>query len=437
MGGRFGVGLEANCHGSCRRVCGRRGATPTVVVSVADRPRRVPPGGPIAPGRTADRTGLAPAATTQSAPSSPGSRMPVDAARLGHEQEAGGPIPVADPGLVEAVEPAARDPREVDRGRPGATDVANPGDDVRERRRLERAPLRRVAEPCADSARVRSASVGRAHRRAVQERARAADGRERLGQRRVVDDRDEPALRVAACDRDRPGRDPVAGSWSCRRAGRSPRRRPVVPGRCPLSSAMRPSSGRAAETASRSSALGVAVGVRDHVGGAALGVDPALRPAEPAEQELARRVRRAHGELEEGFGRHRASLDRRRGPPHFHLQTLDFWQHLVHPPCIGLEVDVIPPQSHKLTRAQPMPIGQQDGGGVPMTPAVAAAASMSFSISRSVRYSRGRARILPPPGTLFLWACDVCQGLHADQQPPRRPRSCSCSPPLHPLRDGT
>ena len=38
----------------------------------------------------------------------------------------------------------------------------------------------------------------------------------------------------------------------------------------------------------------------------------------------------------------------------------------------GPEVDVIPPQSHELTGAQSMPIGQQDGSGVPMTPAVAA-----------------------------------------------------------------
>ena len=65
------------------------------------------------------------------------------------------------------------------------------------------------------------------------------------------------------------------------------------------------------------------------------GVDPALRSAEPAEQELAGRVRRAHGELEEGVSRHAASLDRHQGRSNFHLQTLDFWQHLVHPPCMG------------------------------------------------------------------------------------------------------
>ena len=42
-----------------------------------------------------------------------------------------------------------------------------------------------------------------------------------------------------------------------------------------------------------------------------------------------------------------------------------------HMPLAGREIDVIPPQSHKLAGAQPVAVGQQDRGGVPMTPTVA------------------------------------------------------------------
>jgi hypothetical protein len=55
----------------------------------------------------------------------------------------------------------------------------------------------------------------------------------------------------------------------------------------------------------------------------------------------------------------------------------------------GLEVDVIPTKGHELAGSQAVAVGDQDGRGVPMAPAVFAAL-MSFSISRSVRYSRGR-----------------------------------------------
>ena len=36
----------------------------------------------------------------------------------------------------------------------------------------------------------------------------------------------------------------------------------------------------------------------------------------------------------------------------------------------GLEVDIVPAQRHKLVGAQAMAIGDQDGGGVPVAPAV-------------------------------------------------------------------
>jgi hypothetical protein len=69
--------------------------------------------------------------------------------------------------------------------------------------------------------------------------------------------------------------------------------------------------------------LGVAVGVRHHVGGAALGVDAARRPTEPAEQELARRMRRAYRQLEEGFGSH--SAESRWCPDSGHIFTCKCW----------------------------------------------------------------------------------------------------------------
>ena len=57
----------------------------------------------------------------------------------------------------------------------------------------------------------------------------------------------------------------------------------------------------------------------------------------------------------------------------------------------GLEVDIVPTQGHELAGSQTVAVGDQDGRGVPMAPAVFPPALISFSISRSVRYSRGRA----------------------------------------------
>ena len=37
----------------------------------------------------------------------------------------------------------------------------------------------------------------------------------------------------------------------------------------------------------------------------------------------------------------------------------------------GGELNIVPPQRHKLAGPQAMPVGNQDGGGVPMAPAVA------------------------------------------------------------------
>ena len=56
----------------------------------------------------------------------------------------------------------------------------------------------------------------------------------------------------------------------------------------------------------------------------------------------------------------------------------------------GGEVDIVPPERHKLAGAQAMPVGDQHGRRVPVALAVFLATSISFSISRSVRYSRGR-----------------------------------------------
>jgi hypothetical protein len=56
----------------------------------------------------------------------------------------------------------------------------------------------------------------------------------------------------------------------------------------------------------------------------------------------------------------------------------------------GAEIDIVPAQGDKLAGAQPMAVGEQDRGGVPMTPTVAAGGGHELLDSRSVRYSRGR-----------------------------------------------
>src|SRR6516165_2636545 len=61
-----------------------------------------------------------------------------------------------------------------------------------------------------------------------------------------------------------------------------------------------------------------------------------------------------------------------------------------HMQTAGGELDVVPAQNHKLAGPQPVAVGNEDGGCVPMPPAVAASAVHESSISRSVRYSRGR-----------------------------------------------
>src|SRR5262245_39412540 len=60
----------------------------------------------------------------------------------------------------------------------------------------------------------------------------------------------------------------------------------------------------------------------------------------------------------------------------------------------GGEVDIVPVQSHKLAGPQAMPVGNQDGGGVPVAPAVA-----PRGIHQLLNLPLGE--ILPRTGTLL------------------------------------
>ena len=134
-----------------------------------------------------------------------------DAARLAHEQVARGVIPLGEAVLVEGVEAARGDPRQVERGRAGAPDVARPRQHARDDRRLQ-LPLRGdVGEPGADER--AAASGGAAASRSgapLSAAALTARGAERLAAQRVVDDRGERVRRRHG----RRSRRPTAG---CRR----------------------------------------------------------------------------------------------------------------------------------------------------------------------------------------------------------------------------
>jgi hypothetical protein len=70
-------------------------------------------------------------------------------------------------------------------------------------------------------------------------------------------------------------------------------------------------------------ALGVAIGVRHHVGRAALRIDAALRPAEALEQERPRRAGGVHRQVEEGVRRHPG--ESRRAAEGGHIFTCKCW----------------------------------------------------------------------------------------------------------------
>ena len=132
-----------------------------------------------------------------------------NAARLAHEQVARRVIPLREAVLVEGVEPAGRDPREVERGRAGAADVARQGQHAAEDRRLQPALVGDVGEARADERARERRRLADPQRRAVEPAALAARRAERLAAHRVVHDRDERADAVAAGDRDGPLRDAV------------------------------------------------------------------------------------------------------------------------------------------------------------------------------------------------------------------------------------
>ena len=280
------------------------------------------------PDRTRAHSGsyrLAPAATTQSAPSSPGSRMPVTPPASATSRRPAARSQSRMPGLVEAVQPAASDPGEVDRRGPGPAHVADLGGISARARRLERAPLRRVAESRADEG---AGEVGRAPssaRCAVQEGARAADRGERLAGARGHGQPPQarPPHRGRPPRPTRPGS--RRGSWSCRRAGRSPTASPVVPGRWPLSSAMRPSSGRAEEMASRSSRSASRSASETMSVALLLASTPLCGPPNRPSRSSPAVCAAFTASSRRASVEHRASLDRSpRAGPHFHLQTLDF-----------------------------------------------------------------------------------------------------------------
>ena len=150
-------GPRRRCRGRARRVPGRRGGragrrsgSPTVPCRRRDDPargrvrrrgrrragvaltRRPYP----APAARARRRALpAPARTPARRPPAAGSGTH-DAARLAHEQVARGVIPLGQTVLVEGVEAPGCDPREVERGRAGAADVARPRQHPRDQRGL-------------------------------------------------------------------------------------------------------------------------------------------------------------------------------------------------------------------------------------------------------------------------------------------------------------
>src|SRR5439155_26448761 len=68
------------------------------------------------------------------------------AAGFSDDERSGGEVPRREAPLVEAVEPAARHPAQVEGGRTGAPDVADPRQEPRHRGRLRRPRLRPVGE---------------------------------------------------------------------------------------------------------------------------------------------------------------------------------------------------------------------------------------------------------------------------------------------------
>ena len=148
------------------------------------------------------------------------------------------------------------------------------------------------------------------HRPPVQRRAAAADGGERLAPAGIVHHGDHAAVGVLARDRDRPHRirEQVVGG-AVERVDH-PDEAGAARGAAALlghHAVVGPRGGDAVEH----QPLGRPVGVRHHVGGAALRLHPARRAPEPLEQERARVAGGAEGELEQGVGGHGPSVIRR------------------------------------------------------------------------------------------------------------------------------
>ena len=137
------------------------------------------------------------------------------------DQLAGRDVPQLDPALVERVVAPRGGPREVERGRAEAADVAHARQQAGDVRRLRGAHVRVVAEAGRDErGREPAAALGAPQRLAVEgrrlvaqrpPRPRRASGRRRG--RRASPTRPRPRSRRTTAGSRR-------GSWSCRRAGR-------------------------------------------------------------------------------------------------------------------------------------------------------------------------------------------------------------------------
>ena len=207
--------------------------------------------------------------------------------------------------LVVAVQPAAGHPGQVDGGRAGAADVAHARQDLDQRARLAGAHLAEYEKPV--PIRLRGRSAASEHRdRAPVEAAPPPRTAVNVSPRR-------DCARRRRRRRRRPRRRPTpptpagrTGSWWCRRAGRPPtearwRRRPARP--------PRPARvvGPALGDQRADQRLGVAVGVRDHVGGAALALDAGGRARNRSSSSRAGGAGRLHGDLEQRCGRRSAA----------------------------------------------------------------------------------------------------------------------------------
>jgi hypothetical protein len=216
---------------------------------------------------------------------------------LVHEQKARGLVPALEPALVEGVCAAGRHIGQVERGGARSAQVADAGEEPHQDLGLLGAPLRLVGEARGDHRPVERPAAGHVDRLAVERRSLAALGREALAAHRVEHHADRQPLLVFERDAHAPCSEAVEEVHGAVERVHDPAAA-AVPAAARALLADQAVVGALGLQQLADHALGLAVGVRDRIGGRGLGREALGGPPVVRQQHFSGGACRPLGQLE-------------------------------------------------------------------------------------------------------------------------------------------